>query len=76
LRNRRSQHQLRALTTSKTKVSPGAWGRLPSLFPVLGLTTGPHPLVVAVTVLRYLCTHLNLQARLEQLKLTKTDPLT
>jgi hypothetical protein len=24
-------------------------GRLPSLFPLLGLTTGPHPLATAVT---------------------------
>jgi hypothetical protein len=51
-------------------------GGLPSLFPVLGLTIGPHTLATAVTILGYLCTQLNSQARPEQLKLSKTGPST
>jgi hypothetical protein len=35
-----------------------SWGGLPSLFPLLGLTTGPHPLVTTVTKPWHLCTQL------------------
>jgi hypothetical protein len=34
-------------------------GGLPSLFPDIGLTTGSHPLVTAVTKSWQLCTHNN-----------------
>jgi hypothetical protein len=33
-------------------------GGLPSLLPVLGLTTGPYPFATAVTILRHLCTQI------------------
>jgi hypothetical protein len=48
-------------------------GGLPSLLPILGLTTGPHPLATAVTILCHLCTQLKSPNKLEQLKLSKTD---
>jgi hypothetical protein len=51
-------------------------GGLPSLFLVLGLAIGPHPLAAAVITLWHLCTQLNPQAKPEQLKLSKTDLLT
>jgi hypothetical protein len=34
-------------------------GGLPSLFPNIGLATGPHPLATAVTIPWQLCTHIN-----------------
>jgi hypothetical protein len=49
-------------------------GGLPSLLPVLRLTTGPHPFATTVAILRHVCTQLNPQAKPEQLKLSKTDP--
>jgi hypothetical protein len=36
-----------------------SWGGLPSLFPNIGLTTGPHPLATSVTKPWQLCTHIN-----------------
>jgi hypothetical protein len=51
-------------------------GGLPSLFPLLGLATGPHPLAIAITKPWHLYTQLKTQARPEQLKLSKTDPST
>jgi hypothetical protein len=36
-----------------------SWGGLPSLFPNIGLTTGPHPLATAVTKPWQLCTNIN-----------------
>jgi hypothetical protein len=53
-----------------------SWGKLPSLFPVLGLATGLDPLATTVKILRHVCTYLNSQAKVEQLKLNKTDPST
>jgi hypothetical protein len=45
--------------------------------PVLGRSAWPHELVVAITVLRHLLyTQLNSQAKLEQLKLSKSYPST
>jgi hypothetical protein len=42
--------------------------------PLLGITVGPHELATTPTVLRhFLWTQLNIQAKLEQLKLSKTD---
>jgi hypothetical protein len=38
--------------------------------------TGPHLFTTAVTILRHVCTHLNLQEKPEQLKFSKTDPST
>jgi hypothetical protein len=35
-----------------------SWGGLPSLFPIIGLTTGPHPLTTAITKPWHLCTQL------------------
>jgi hypothetical protein len=49
-------------------------GWLSSVFPLLGLATGPHPLATAVTKPCQLCTHTTTQAKPEQLKLSKTDP--
>jgi hypothetical protein len=49
---------------------------LPSLFPDLGLATGPHPLATTVIKPWQLCTHTTTQAKPEQLKLSKTDPST
>jgi hypothetical protein len=49
-------------------------GGLPSLLPILGLTTGPHPLATAVAILWHLCTQLKSISKPEQLKLSKTDP--
>jgi hypothetical protein len=49
-------------------------GGLPSLFTVLRLATGLHPLATTVSILSHVCTHLNPQAKPEQLKLSKTDP--
>jgi hypothetical protein len=51
-------------------------GWLSSVFPLLGLATGPHPLATAVTKPCQLCTHTTTQAKPEQLKLSKTDPST
>jgi hypothetical protein len=49
-------------------------GRLPSLFPNIVLTTGPHPLATAVTKLWQLCTHtITNTSKPEQLKHSKTD---
>jgi hypothetical protein len=46
----------------------------PADFLVLGwVTIGPHKLVTAPTVLRNFCNQKDPQARLEQLKLSKTD---
>jgi hypothetical protein len=49
---------------------------LPSLFPFLVLVTGSHPFATAVAILRHLCIQLNPQEKIEQLKLSKTDPST
>jgi hypothetical protein len=51
-------------------------GGLPSLFSVLGLATDPYPFATTVAILRHVYTQLNPQAKLEQLKLSKTDPST
>jgi hypothetical protein len=51
-------------------------GGLPSLFPLLGLATGPHPLATAVTKPWQLYTHTTTQAKPEQLKLSKADSST
>jgi hypothetical protein len=48
-------------------------GGLSCLLLILGLTTGSHPFVTAVTILGHVCTQLNPQAKPEQLKLSKTD---
>jgi hypothetical protein len=46
-------------------------------FPVLGwVTTGPHELATAPALLRHFCNQKYPQVRLEQLKLSKTDPST
>jgi hypothetical protein len=50
-----------------------SWGGLPSLLPVLGLTTGPHPFATTIAILKHVCTQLNPQAKPEQLKLNKID---
>jgi hypothetical protein len=51
-------------------------GGLPSLLPLLGLVTGPHPLVTAVTKPWHLYTQLESISKPEQLKLSKIDPST
>jgi hypothetical protein len=44
-------------------------------FPVLGwVATRPHELATTPAVLRHFCNQKDPQARLEQLKLSKTDP--
>jgi hypothetical protein len=40
------------------------------------VTTRPHELAIAPKVLRHICNPKDPQARLEQLKLSKTDPST
>jgi hypothetical protein len=50
---------------------------LPADFPVLGwVTTRPHELAIAPTVLSHFCNQKDPQPRLEQLKLSKTNPST
>jgi hypothetical protein len=49
--------------------------QVPGDIPILRFTVGPHELATTPAVLRHLLyTQLNLQAKLEQLKLSKTDP--
>jgi hypothetical protein len=49
----------------------------PADFSVLRwVATGPHELATATAVLRHFCNKKDPQARLEQLKLSKTDPST
>jgi hypothetical protein len=43
-------------------------GQVPKHLPVIGLATEPHSIATAVTILNHLCTHLNSQVKLEQLK--------
>jgi hypothetical protein len=51
--------------------------RPPANFPVLRwVATRPHELVTAPAVLSHFCNQNGPQARLEQLKLSKTDPST
>jgi hypothetical protein len=51
--------------------------RLPADFSILRwVAIGPHKLATAPTVLRYFCNQKDPQARLEQLKLSKTDSST
>jgi hypothetical protein len=51
--------------------------RLPADFPVLQwVTIGPHKLAAAPVVLRHFCNQKDPQTKLEQLKLSKTDPST
>jgi hypothetical protein len=51
--------------------------RPPADFPVLWwVTTEPHKLPTAAALLRHFYNQKDPQARLEQLKLNKTDPLT
>jgi hypothetical protein len=51
--------------------------RLPANFPVLRwVAIGPHKLAIALVVLQHFCNQKDPQARLEQLKLSKTDPST
>jgi hypothetical protein len=51
--------------------------RLPTDFPVLRwVVIGPHKLNAAPAVLQYFCNQNDPQARLEQLKFSKTDPST
>jgi hypothetical protein len=42
--------------------------QVPKLRPVIGLATESHPIATAVVILNHLCTHLNSQVKLEQLK--------
>jgi hypothetical protein len=50
---------------------------VPVGLPVFRQSIGPHELATAPTKFRHLlCTHLNLQTKLEQLKLNKTYLLT
>jgi hypothetical protein len=56
---------------SSSKLEP------PTDFSVLWwVATGPHELATATTILSHFCNQKDLQARLEQLKLSKTDPST
>jgi hypothetical protein len=49
----------------------------PADFPVLWwVTTGPHELATTPAELRHFCNQKYPQVRLEQLKLSKTDPST
>jgi hypothetical protein len=51
--------------------------RLPADFPVLWwVTSGPYKLAAAPAVLQHFCNQKDPQARIEQLKLNKTDPST
>jgi hypothetical protein len=51
-------------------------GGLPTLLPVLGLTTGSHPFATTVAIIRHVCTQFNPQAKSDPLKLSKADPST
>jgi hypothetical protein len=51
-------------------------GRAPKSLPNPRAHHWVTPFATAVTILRHLCTHLNPQANLEHLKLSKTSPST
>jgi hypothetical protein len=52
-----------------------SWRQVAGDFPIRGLTVGPHEHATMPAELRHLlCTQLNLEAKLGQLKHSKIDP--
>jgi hypothetical protein len=50
--------------------------QLPIDLPIFRRDAGPHKFAAAPAILGHLCTQLILQVKIEQLKLSKTDPST